>query len=122
LFGATLVLLAVLVVLAENTKTDQTLGRSVALLAQLHPKCPFQVEASARPSVLDGMCSTEVLRNGPDYRNTVPHRSIRMCTYQHRLERLDRQRVEAELALGSGVVSVLLRGGGVSARLSVESD
>ena len=26
-----------------NTKTDQTRGRSVALLAPLHPKCPFQV-------------------------------------------------------------------------------
>jgi hypothetical protein len=38
---------------SESTKTDQTLGRSVALLAQLHPKCPFQVEASARPSVVD---------------------------------------------------------------------
>ena len=28
----------------RNTKTDQTHGRSVALLAPLHPKCPFQVE------------------------------------------------------------------------------
>ena len=27
----------------RNTKTDQTHGRSVALLAPLHPKCPFQV-------------------------------------------------------------------------------
>ena len=26
-----------------NTKTDLTLGRSVALIAPLHPKCPFQV-------------------------------------------------------------------------------
>jgi len=42
--GATLVLLAVSVSLLRDTKTDQTLGRSVALLAQLHPKCPFQVE------------------------------------------------------------------------------
>ena len=49
--GVTLVLLAVFVLLSRNTKTDQTLGRSVALLAQPHPKCPFQVEASARPSV-----------------------------------------------------------------------
>ena len=31
-------------VLLRNTKTDQTHGRSVALLAPLHPKCPFQVE------------------------------------------------------------------------------
>ena len=29
---------------ALNTKTDQTHGRSVALLALRHPKCPFQVE------------------------------------------------------------------------------
>ena len=29
---------------SKNTKTDQTRGRSVALLAPLHPKCPFQVE------------------------------------------------------------------------------
>ena len=28
----------------QNTKTDQTHGRSVALLALPHPKCPFQVE------------------------------------------------------------------------------
>ena len=28
----------------KNTKTDQTHGRSVALLAPRHPKCPFQVE------------------------------------------------------------------------------
>ena len=49
--GVTLVLLAVFVLLG-NTKTDQTLGRSVALVAQPHPKCPFQVEASTRPSVL----------------------------------------------------------------------
>lgn len=49
--GVTLVLLAVSAFPGGNTKTDQTLGRSVALLAQLHPKCPFQVEASARPSV-----------------------------------------------------------------------
>ena len=28
----------------ESTKTDLTLGRSVALLAPPHPKCPFQVE------------------------------------------------------------------------------
>ena len=27
----------------KDTKTDLTLGRSVALLAQPHPKCPFQV-------------------------------------------------------------------------------
>jgi hypothetical protein len=26
-----------------NTKTDLTLGRSVALVAPLHPKCPIQV-------------------------------------------------------------------------------
>lgn len=42
--GVTLVLLAVFVLVLRNTKTDQTICRSVALLAQLHPKCPFQVE------------------------------------------------------------------------------
>jgi hypothetical protein len=42
--GDTLVLLAVFVLPFRSTKTDQTLGRSVALLAQSHPKCPFQVE------------------------------------------------------------------------------
>jgi hypothetical protein len=41
--GFTLVLLAVLVSSPDDTKTDQTLGRSVALVARRHPKCPFQV-------------------------------------------------------------------------------
>ena len=77
LSGTTLVLLAVLVALPGSTKTDQTLGRSVALLAQLHPKCPFQVEASARPSVLDfGLRSTEVLGTG----GTI---GSRKCTGQY---------------------------------------
>ena len=61
----------------RSTKTDQTLGRSVALLAQLHPKCPFQVEASARPSVLKLISgSTEVLAAG----GTI---GSRKCTGQY---------------------------------------
>jgi hypothetical protein len=51
--GATLVLLAVPVSPFRNTKTDQTLGRSVALLAQLHPKCPFQVKPRRVRAFLD---------------------------------------------------------------------
>ena len=37
----------------RDTKTDQTHGRSVALIAQPHPKCPFQVGLQRIPSVLD---------------------------------------------------------------------
>ena len=61
--GCTLVLLAVLV-LPRNTKTDQTLGRSVALLAQLHPKCPFQVESRRVRAYELGAPGTEVLAAG----------------------------------------------------------
>jgi hypothetical protein len=48
-----------------NAKTDRTAGgRSVALLAQLHPKCPISGGASARPSFLMLLPSTGVLRIG----------------------------------------------------------
>lgn len=36
----------------KHENRPDTFGRSVALLTQPHPKCPFQVTASARPSVL----------------------------------------------------------------------
>jgi len=67
----------------ETRKTDLTAGRSVALVAQPHPKCPFSGGASARPSVLTSLPSTQVLASRPDYREPGPMRSIRKSTYAH---------------------------------------
>jgi len=64
LSGATLVLLAVSASFLKDTKTDQTLGRSVALLAPLHPKCPFQVRLRRVRAFLTNARSTEVLPSG----------------------------------------------------------
>ena len=49
--------------LGRNTKTDQTHGRSVALLTRLHPKCPFQVELLRVRAFLMLLPSTGVLRS-----------------------------------------------------------
>ena len=53
----------------EDTKTDLTRSRSVALLAQPHPKCPFQ---AGRPRVrvtVFLLTSTGVLASDRDYRD-----------------------------------------------------
>jgi len=53
----------------EDTKTDLTHRRSVALLAQPHPKCPFQ---AGRPRVRVTVflpTSTGVLASDRDYRD-----------------------------------------------------
>ena len=53
----------------EDTKTDLTHSRSVALLAQPHPKCPFQ---AGRPRVRVTVflpTSTGVLASDRDYRD-----------------------------------------------------
>jgi len=65
----------------EDTKTDLTHRRSVALLAQPHPKCPFQ---AGRPRVrvtVFLLTSTGVLASDRDYRDAKPARSIRHLTY-----------------------------------------
>ena len=61
-------------------KPTRHIGRSVALLAQLHPKCPFQV-GRPRPSVFTLLPSTSVLGSRPDYRDAAPTGSIRQSTY-----------------------------------------
>jgi hypothetical protein len=48
---------------STNTKTDQTRGRSVALLTRLHPKCPFQVKLLRVRAFLLLLPSTGVLRS-----------------------------------------------------------
>ena len=94
-----------------NTKTDQTHGRSVALLALPHPKCPIQVELLR---VRASYCCFLVLgyyevpglygyRTEPV--NTAPYLS---------LDSLEGRRLHPELvAHRGGVVRVLLGGGGV---------
>ena len=55
------------------------LGRSVALLAPLHPKCPFQV-MHQRVRALDCFLVPRYWEDGRDYRDAKLHRSIRHST------------------------------------------
>jgi hypothetical protein len=70
----------------RTRKPTRLWGRSVALVAQPHPKCPFQVVASARPSVYvtyQYSGSTRVLGSEPDYMDAAKPRSIRHLTYPY---------------------------------------
>ena len=103
---------------SKNTKTDQTHGRSVALLALPHPKCPFQVELLR---VRASYCCFLVLgyyevpglygyRTKPV--NTAPYLS---------LQRLERRWRYAKLGTNhGGVMRVLLRRGGVGASRPIQ--
>src|SRR6516165_1945536 len=62
--------------------------RSVALLAQPHPKCPISGGASTRPRYLTVLPSTGVLRSSRDYMDAGVDRSIRHLTYPYRSSRL----------------------------------
>ena len=64
-----------------NTKTDLTHRRSVALLAQPHPKCPFQAGRLRVRVTVFLPTSTGVLVSDPDYRDAELARSIRHLTY-----------------------------------------
>ena len=113
--ACTLVLLAAFV--RQRTKTDLTLGRSVALLALPHPKCPFQVEHRRVRAFLTSPPSTGVLRSPPHYRYSLAHRSIRQSTY---LQHFKRRRVHAYLSPhGLRIVLVLLGRGRMSTREAI---
>jgi hypothetical protein len=91
---------------SKNTKTDQTHGRSVALLAQLHPKCPFQAEllrvrASYCCFLVLGYYEVPGLYGyGTELVNTAPYLS---------LDRFEGRRFQVELLFEAGcVVAVLL--------------
>ena len=79
-FGSHLVLLDGLRV-PINTKTDLTYRRSVALLAQPHPKCPFQAGRLRVRVTVFLPTSTGVLVSERDYRDAELARSIRHLTY-----------------------------------------
>jgi hypothetical protein len=67
----------------ENTKTDQIHGRSGAQVAQLHPKCPFQV-GLRRVRALNIASQYGSTKKWPDYRYAGLVRSIRHLTYPYK--------------------------------------
>jgi hypothetical protein len=70
-----------------STKTDQSDGRSVALIAPPHPKCPFQVGHLRVRAFFLLLPSTGVLASKRDFRDDVLNRSIRHLTYRYRVSR-----------------------------------
>ena len=110
----------------EDTKTDQTHGRSVALLAPPHPKCPFQVGLQRVRAFLTCLPSTGVLRSGRTIGNPnctgqyacVPIRT-RPLAAGVKSEAVEGLRLQSELAHRASVVLVLLGRGGMRAGRSV---
>jgi len=108
---------------ARDTKTDLTHGRSVALLAPPHPKCPFQVWLQRVRAFLTCLPSTYVLRSGrtigtPDHTGQYGCLPIGAARY---LELIEGLRLEPEIALRSSVVLVLFGSGGKGSGQPVET-